>query len=95
MLEGIPRGADSGSVPTAATDEHTRASGMLPEIEGIETVRTPLRIDGERLPHRSPPPRLGEHTAEVLAELGYSDEEIDELAASGACAVAVGQLAAR
>ncbi len=96
VLEGIPV-APIQDVPTAATDEHTRASGMLQEIEGVETVRTPLRIDGERLPHRSPPPRLGEHTADVLAELGYSDEEIDELAASGAVAVAsaAGQLPAR
>jgi crotonobetainyl-CoA:carnitine CoA-transferase CaiB-like acyl-CoA transferase len=29
----------------------------------------PIRVDGARLPVRLPPPRLGEHTAAVLAEL--------------------------
>jgi crotonobetainyl-CoA:carnitine CoA-transferase CaiB-like acyl-CoA transferase len=32
--------------------------------------------------HRSPAPALGEHTAEVLAEAGYSDDEIRRLVRS-------------
>jgi crotonobetainyl-CoA:carnitine CoA-transferase CaiB-like acyl-CoA transferase len=33
------------------------------------------------------PPLLGQHTAEVLAEMGMSEEEIDALKARGAVAV--------
>jgi crotonobetainyl-CoA:carnitine CoA-transferase CaiB-like acyl-CoA transferase len=36
---------------------------------------------------RRPAPRLGEHTAEVLAELGLSAAEIERLAAAGAIAL--------
>jgi formyl-CoA transferase len=34
-----------------------------------------------------PPPLLGQHTAEVLAEMGISEDEIDALKARGAVAM--------
>ena len=34
----------------------------------LRLTADPIRIDGERLPARRPPPRLGEHTDEVLGE---------------------------
>jgi crotonobetainyl-CoA:carnitine CoA-transferase CaiB-like acyl-CoA transferase len=40
-----------------------------PEIGRYEAVRNPVRIDGERRPPSSPPPRLGEHTDTILREL--------------------------
>jgi crotonobetainyl-CoA:carnitine CoA-transferase CaiB-like acyl-CoA transferase len=40
-------------------------------------------MDGSRLPVRLQPPKLGEHSRELLAGAGYSDAEITQLRASG------------
>jgi crotonobetainyl-CoA:carnitine CoA-transferase CaiB-like acyl-CoA transferase len=37
--------------------------------DDLRLVADPIRVDGERLPARRPPPALGEHTAEVRREL--------------------------
>jgi crotonobetainyl-CoA:carnitine CoA-transferase CaiB-like acyl-CoA transferase len=36
-------------------------------------------LDGQRPGVRHSPPKLGEHNAEILAQLGYSDEKIRDL----------------
>ncbi len=55
-----------------ADDAQVAASGMLrplPDaVPGYVDIAMPVRRDGERLPAGAPP-RVGEHTAEVLAEL--------------------------
>ncbi len=38
-------------------------------------------MDGQRLGVRLQPPRMGEHTAGLLRELGYADSDIDALRA--------------
>jgi formyl-CoA transferase len=44
----------------------------------------PYHFDGEPVRARLAPPLLGQQTAEILAEVGYSPEEIEALIASGA-----------
>jgi crotonobetainyl-CoA:carnitine CoA-transferase CaiB-like acyl-CoA transferase len=46
----------------------------------------PFAVDGQRPPVRRPAPRLGEHTREVLLELGISGDDIDRLVGLGAIA---------
>lgn len=70
---------------------HTEASGMVLHYDyhgfgPLKGVAQPLRFDGERCPQRRVPPLCGEHTTEVLRELGWSDGDIHALIAKGVAA---------
>ncbi len=70
-------------------DPHLAASGglldiRLPDGRIAKTPALPISIDGARLENRRDPPRLGEHTHEILADLGYSDADRAGLATTGA-----------
>ncbi|HZQ16364.1 MAG TPA: CoA transferase [Gaiellaceae bacterium] len=81
-LAGIPV-APVQDLVEVGEHPQTRASGMLAQVGGVESVLPPLRLDGERLAHDAPPPLLGQHSREVLQEVGYTGEEIDALVARG------------
>ncbi|WP_293387691.1 CaiB/BaiF CoA-transferase family protein [Phenylobacterium sp. RIFCSPHIGHO2_01_FULL_69_31] len=74
-----------------ATDPQIAAAGAFVEIEDGQggTYRSPAapaRFPGADADRRPPAPRLGEHTREVLAELGYGASEIEAMFADGAAA---------
>jgi len=87
--------SDAG-VPAAAVADvadvvhapQTEALGILqpvphPTIPNLRLTALPVSFDGERALHRSAPPAIGEHSAEILSEAGYDSEEIAALAAEG------------
>jgi len=82
VLDGVPV-APVQDIAQAAAHDQTRATGIIENLAGVETLALPLEIDSERIGHHAAPPTLGAHSAEVLAELGYSAVEIDALAAAG------------
>jgi itaconate CoA-transferase len=49
----------------------------------LDVLKPPLNLEGEE-PQLAAVPALGEHNRSILAELGYSATEIDQLAAQGA-----------
>lgn len=82
---GVPA-APVQNVAEVAAHEQTRALGIVQELAGLKTVAAPISLDGERVRYSSPPPLLGEHSAEILAEAGYSEPEIADLVARGTVA---------
>jgi crotonobetainyl-CoA:carnitine CoA-transferase CaiB-like acyl-CoA transferase len=73
-------------------DPHLNASGGLADITlpDDRTARTPLlpvSLDGERLKNRRDPPRIGEHTSDVMREIGFADDDIAALARAGVIGV--------
>jgi crotonobetainyl-CoA:carnitine CoA-transferase CaiB-like acyl-CoA transferase len=55
-----------------------------PDLGPIKSVGIPVKLEGTPGAIRRAPPRLGEHTREVLTELGFTPEEIEALAGAGA-----------
>lgn len=82
-----------------STDPQVRHNGIIMDIDhpragGVKLMAHPVRYDGQAPPLRRLPPELGQHTREVLAEAGYSAEQIEGLLADGAAVAAGAQVSA-
>jgi len=69
-------------------DPHLAQSGglldiRLPDGRPAKTPALPVSIDGARLQNYRDPPRIGEHTRDVLIDAGYDEIGIAALAEAG------------
>ena len=84
MKAGVPAGPVL-TVPEVMEAEQTRVREMAIDINGFRTTGNPIKMS--RTPDkadRKKPPKFGEETRAVLAEIGYSQDEIEAMITAGA-----------
>ncbi len=54
-----------------------------PALGAVDQVRSPFDFSVTPASIRTPPPLLGEHSDEILSELGYAESAVEELRANG------------
>ena len=84
---GVPGGPVFDYVQ-AFDNEHARARGMVAEIDHpkigrMKIIGNPVKASAELARSRAPAPWLGQHSAEVLRALGYSEPEVAALFSGG------------
>lgn len=84
---GVPAGRIN-TIDQALSDEHLIERGMIVQLEHpmlgmVKSIATPIHLSDTPLVYRMPPPRLGEHTADVLHELHYDTAQIQRLKDQG------------
>jgi crotonobetainyl-CoA:carnitine CoA-transferase CaiB-like acyl-CoA transferase len=67
----------------ADTEEHPFTAPIEVHEKTMRVPAYPFHFSAGEPQITSPPPRMGEHTREVLLEMGYTDSEIQSLAAEG------------
>jgi len=83
----VPCGAIN-NLEEVFADPHVMARGMTvpmphPQSDALRLVASPMKFSGTPVQYRRAPPLLGEHTDEVLAELGITPMERAELHRQG------------
>ncbi len=87
--EGIPAGPVL-TVPQILAHPQVADRGLIARFDppsldhGIDVVTTGFRMDNTRPSVPTPPPALGEHTQDILRELGYCEEDIERMTEEGA-----------
>lgn len=75
------------NVSQVFSDPHIKYRGMVVEAKGpygpVRMLRSPINSASMEVGRYTAPPALGEHTCEILKELGYTDEQIRDLLKSG------------
>ena len=89
--EGVPA-AEVQDIAQVFASEQALALAAVQELHhatagDYRVVGPPVRLGPERFPYPSAAPSLGEHTFEVLHELGFGRDEVERLVADG---VAIG-----
>ena len=79
---GIPAGPIN-SVGQALADVQAQHRRMVRLLAGTPVVGSPIRMDGERADSNLPPPTLGQHTDQVLTQLGIESVELQQLRNEG------------
>ncbi len=82
----VPAGPVNRVSEALGSMERAHGGGWLQEAAGMRLAPDPILLDGEHLPLRLPPPRLGEHAVEILRAAGLPDGEIARLRAEGVVA---------
>ncbi|HYY87862.1 MAG TPA: CoA transferase, partial [Chloroflexota bacterium] len=67
----------------AVEDPQAQALGLFTSVGSLAQLGSPFALSMTPPSLRRPPPRLGEHTGEVLSDLGFGASEINRLAADG------------
>ncbi len=85
--EKIPCGPIN-TIPEVFADQQVLARGMLvemahPKAGSVKLVGSPLKLSESPVRYERHPPLLGEHTEEVLQELGYDAGAVDALRRGG------------
>jgi crotonobetainyl-CoA:carnitine CoA-transferase CaiB-like acyl-CoA transferase len=80
----LPIGPVNVNVPDLLRDPQMQARGIFveghhPQAGEFTYLRAPALVEGQEFEVERPAPLAGEHSAEILGELGYSEDDIKDL----------------